>query len=73
MPRYRGDDIPSISDYSHWNEEATSMWYQENRYDMMYAGERMDDDDQDYRDYEDEEEEEEEYEANYLVMGPEES
>lgn len=32
-------DIPPVSDYSHWNEEAESMWYAENRYDMMYPPE----------------------------------
>lgn len=30
--RYK--DIPSIEDYSHWNEDAEYMWYQENKYDM---------------------------------------
>jgi len=59
MPRYRGDEIPSISDYSHHNEEAAAVWYAENRYDMMYAGEPMDDDPyDDYDDYEEEEDEE---------------
>ena len=43
--------IPSVSDYSHWNEDAELMWYQENRYDMMYGNDDYEDDD-DYR-YED--------------------
>jgi hypothetical protein len=28
--------IPSISDYSHWNEDAETMWYLENKYDMEH-------------------------------------
>ena len=40
-----------MSDYSHWNEDAELMWYQENRYDMMYGNDDYEDDD-DYR-YED--------------------
>lgn len=39
----RGDNIPSVSEYAHWNEDAEYMWYQENRYDMMYADEELDD------------------------------
>lgn len=35
----RGDNIPNVSDYAHWNEEAQSMWYAENRYDMEHADE----------------------------------
>lgn len=42
--RLRGDNIPSISDYSHWNEEAESMWYAENKYDMEHWDEPIDDD-----------------------------
>lgn len=45
MTRFRGDDIPPVSDYAHWNEDAQLMWYQENRYDMEHAGEPLDDDD----------------------------
>lgn len=46
-------DIPPVSDYSHWNEEAESMWYAENRYDMMYPPE-PDNDPYDYNeDWED--------------------
>lgn len=40
----RGDNIPSVSDYSHWNEDAQYMWYAENRYDMEHSDEIMDDD-----------------------------
>ena len=39
----RGDFIPPVSDYAHWNEDAEAMWYLENKYDMMYADEEMDD------------------------------
>ena len=42
MMRHRG--IPSIADYSHWNEDAELMWYQENRYDMEYGYDEFDDD-----------------------------
>ena len=35
----RGDNIPPVSDYAHWNEDAYAMWYEENKYDMMYADE----------------------------------
>lgn len=40
----RGQNIPPVSDYSHWNEEAEQVWYAENRYDMMYADEEVEDD-----------------------------
>jgi hypothetical protein len=43
--RRRGDDIPSVSAYSHWNEEAEAMWYAENKYDMEHADEIIEDDD----------------------------
>lgn len=43
MPRFRGDDIPPVSAYAHYNEEAQAMWYAENRYDMEHAGEPLDD------------------------------
>lgn len=45
--RIRGDFIPSISEYSHWNEEAEAMWYAENRYDMEHWDEPVEDDDDD--------------------------
>lgn len=49
MTRYRGDDIPTVEDYSHWNEDAEYMWYSENKYDMEHAGEVLDDfEDEDY-------------------------
>lgn len=28
--------IPSVSDYSHWNEDAQRIWYEENKYDMEH-------------------------------------
>lgn len=28
--------IPPVSDYAHWNEDAERVWYEENKYDMMY-------------------------------------
>lgn len=45
MATRRGDNIPSVSDYAHWNEDAYRMWYEENKYDMMYADEIIEDDD----------------------------
>lgn len=45
--------IPSVSDYSHWNEDAQMMWYEENKYDMMYPPE----DDYDYDDWKDDDDE----------------
>lgn len=47
--------IPSIRDYSGWNEQAAEMWYNENRYDMMYPPE-PDQEDWDERMWEDEDE-----------------
>lgn len=55
-PRRRGDDIPSVSEYSHWNEDAQAVWYAENRYDMEHADEIIEDDD-DFVEPEDEDEE----------------
>ena len=45
MVKRRGDNIPSIDDYSHWGEEASRVWYEENKYDMQYADEIIEDDD----------------------------
>lgn len=42
--RRRGDEIPPVSDYAHWNEDAQLMWYEENKYDMQYADEIIEDD-----------------------------
>ncbi len=42
-PLRRGDNIPSVSDYAHWGEEAEAMWYAENRYDMEHADEVISD------------------------------
>lgn len=42
--RRRGDNIPLVSDYAHWNEDAYNVWYQENRYDMEHADEIIEDD-----------------------------
>jgi hypothetical protein len=50
----RGDNIPSVSEYSHWNEDAQFMWYNENKYDMEHADEEIDDYDDYEEDYEDE-------------------
>jgi hypothetical protein len=41
----RGDNIPSVADYAHWNEDAEAVWYAENRYDMEHADEIAEDDD----------------------------
>lgn len=43
-PLRRGDNIPPVSDYAHWNEEAEAVWYAENRYDMEHADEIIEDD-----------------------------
>jgi len=42
----RGDFIPPVSDYAHWNEDAHAMWYQENRYDMEHWDEYVEDPDE---------------------------
>jgi hypothetical protein len=47
----RGDNIPSVTEYAHWNEEAEAMWYAENRYDMEHWDEEVEDDEDD-RNYE---------------------
>jgi hypothetical protein len=41
----RGDNIPPISDYAHWNEDAELMWYEENKYDMEHWDEIVEVDD----------------------------
>jgi len=41
--RLRGDDIPPVSAYAHWNEDAERVWYEENRYDMEHWDEPVDD------------------------------
>lgn len=77
MVKRRGDNIPPISDYAHWNEDAYYMWYEENKYDMMYADEIIEDDDDDrYDDYEMDEDVDEEFdnrkdaEVFYEMMAP---
>ena len=55
MPR--NIDIPSISDYSHWGEEAAAVWYAENKYDMDHYDDPNYDNDDFYEDYDDEEDE----------------
>jgi hypothetical protein len=40
----RGDNIPSVSDYAHWGEDAYYMWYSENKYDMEHWDEEIEDD-----------------------------
>lgn len=42
--RLRGDNIPPISDYAHWNEDQYYMWYEENKYDMQHWDEPIEDD-----------------------------
>jgi hypothetical protein len=55
MIRYRGDNIPTIADYSHWNEDAAAIWYEENKYDMQHWDEPFDaqfyEDERYYEDY----------------------
>jgi len=41
----RGDDIPPVSSYAHWNEDAEAVWYLENRYDMEHWDEEVDEED----------------------------
>jgi hypothetical protein len=48
MARRRGDNIPPVSDYAHWNEDAQRVWYEENKYDMQHADEIIEEDDDDY-------------------------
>jgi hypothetical protein len=50
---YRGENIPSVEEYAHWNEDAQHMWYEENKYDMQHWDEWVEDpEDYDPRDYE---------------------
>tara|TARA_Y100001951_G_scaffold66906_1_gene53901 strand:+ start:661 stop:819 length:159 start_codon:yes stop_codon:yes gene_type:complete len=49
----RKELIPSVSDYAHHNEDAQAIWYEENKYDMLYGDEEVDRDDDNY-DFEDE-------------------
>jgi hypothetical protein len=44
MGHWRAKDIPPVSDYAHWNEDAQRIWYQENRYDMENPLEWVDED-----------------------------
>jgi hypothetical protein len=44
LPR-RGDNIPPVRDYAHWNEDAELVWWLENRYDMEHADEIVEPDD----------------------------
>ena len=53
--KLRGDNIPSVRDYAHWNEEAERVWYEENRYDMEHWDEPVEGDGDD-RDYDEEDE-----------------
>jgi hypothetical protein len=39
----RGDNIPDVSEYAHWGEEAQAVWYTENKYDMEHADEILED------------------------------
>jgi len=41
----RGDDIPPVSSYAHWNEDAQAVWYLENRYDMEHWDEEVEEED----------------------------
>lgn len=42
-PARRGDNIPSVADYAHHNEDAQAIWWLENKYDMEHADEILDD------------------------------
>jgi hypothetical protein len=53
-PVRRGDNIPTIKDYEHWNEEAPQIWWAENRYDMEHADEILDEGWDDYEEDDDE-------------------
>jgi hypothetical protein len=48
MVRRRGDNIPPVSDYAHWNEDAQRIWWEENKYDMQHADEIIDEGDDDF-------------------------
>ncbi len=56
-PVRRGDNIPTIADYAHCNEEAAAMWWAENRYDMEHADEIIDEGFYDEEDYDDDDDE----------------
>lgn len=43
-PTRRGDNIPTVEDYAHYNEEAEAIWYAENRYDMEHPDEEVEED-----------------------------
>lgn len=51
MTRLRGDFIPPVSDYAHWNEDAQRIWYEENKYDMEHWDEPVEDNWYEDRDY----------------------
>jgi len=40
---YRGENIPTVEAYAHWNEDAERVWYEENKYDMQNADEWIED------------------------------
>jgi hypothetical protein len=46
VSKRRGDDIPTVADYAHYNEDAYAMWFEENRYDMEHADEEVMDEDE---------------------------
>lgn len=48
MVTRRGDNIPSVKDYAHWNEDAERIWYEENKYDMEHADEIISYDDDNF-------------------------
>lgn len=45
MARRRDDNIPSVKEYTQKMHIIGIMWYEENKYDMMYADEIIEDDD----------------------------
>lgn len=50
----RVDNIPSVSEYAHYNEDAYAVWYEENKYDMAHADEIIEDDEREFDDSEEE-------------------
>lgn len=53
----RGDDIPPVSAYAHWGEDAEAVWYLENKYDMEHWDEEIEDPDDYAQRWEDDDDE----------------
>ena len=62
--RVAPNEIPTIADYSHYNEEAAAVWWAENRYDMENPSERDPANDDDYGRYD---REDDPYQASFAT------